>query len=105
MHWLSWAIYQNNFWYAFSSYFFHKNVLYLKLYTKFQYQTYFPSKYIKQYVFKLLLSQLMAPQTLPIFSSSDQQEEKEGKREIQKFEYLENKKSLLDDIKSIFDIF
>ena len=105
MHWLSWAIYQNNFWYAFSSYLFHKNVLYLKLYTKFQYQTYFPSKYIKQYVFKLLLSQLMAPQTLTIFSSSDQQEEKEGKREIQKFEYLENKKSFLDDIKSIFDIF
>ena len=47
----------------------------------------------------------MVPQTLTIFSSSDQQEEKEGKKEIQKSEYLENKKSFLDDIKSIFDIF
>ena len=28
--------------------------------------------------------------------------EKEGKTEIQKFEYLENKKSFLDEIKSIF---
>ena len=28
--------------------------------------------------------------------------EKEGKMEIQKSEYLENKKSILDEIKSIF---
>ena len=27
---------------------------------------------------------------------------KEGKREIQKFEYLENEKSFLDEIKNIF---
>ena len=31
--------------------------------------------------------------------------EKEGKTEIQKFEYRENKKSFLDETKSIFHIF
>ena len=31
--------------------------------------------------------------------------EKEGKREIQKLEYLENEKGSLDEIKSIFHIF
>ena len=31
--------------------------------------------------------------------------EKEGKVEIKKFEYLENKKSFLDEIKNIFHIF
>ena len=31
--------------------------------------------------------------------------EKEGRREIGKFEYLENKKSFLDEIKSIFHSF
>ena len=31
--------------------------------------------------------------------------EKEGKTEIQKFEYLENEKSFLDEIKSIFHNF
>ena len=30
------------------------------------------------------------------------QEEKEGKMEIQKSEYLDNKKSFLDEIKNIF---
>ena len=30
---------------------------------------------------------------------------KEGKTEIQKFQYLENKKSFLDEIKSIFIVF
>ena len=29
-------------------------------------------------------------------------EKKEGKMEIQKFEYLENKKSFLDEIKNMF---
>ena len=29
---------------------------------------------------------------------------KEGKREIQKFEYLKNKKSFLDELKGIFRI-
>ena len=31
--------------------------------------------------------------------------EKEGKTEIQKFEYLENEKSFLDEIKNIFHSF
>ena len=31
--------------------------------------------------------------------------EKEGKTAIQKFEYLENEKSFLDEIKNIFDSF
>ena len=31
--------------------------------------------------------------------------EKEGKTEIQKFEYLKNKKSFLDEIKTIFIVF
>ena len=30
---------------------------------------------------------------------------KEGKKEIQKFEYLENEKSFLDEIKNIFHSF
>ena len=38
------------------------------------------------------------------FKSNDWQGEKEWKVEIQKFEYLENEKSLLDEIKDIFDI-
>ena len=33
------------------------------------------------------------------------QEEKEGKMEIQRFEYLENEKSFLDEIKNIFHRF
>ena len=35
-------------------------------------------------------------------SSNGWQGENEGKVEIQKFEYLENKKSFLDEIKNIF---
>ena len=31
--------------------------------------------------------------------------EKEGRMKIQKFEYLENEKSFLDEIKSIFIVF
>ena len=32
-------------------------------------------------------------------------EEKEGKTKVQKFEYLENEKSFLDEIKNIFHSF
>ena len=32
-------------------------------------------------------------------------EKREGKTKIQKFEYLENKKSFLDEIKKIFTVF
>ena len=35
----------------------------------------------------------------------DRQGEKEGKMEIQKFEYLKNEKSFLDEIKNIFHSF
>ena len=40
-----------------------------------------------------------------ILQSNDQQVEKEGRTEIQQFEYLENEKSFLDEIKSIFHSF
>ena len=33
---------------------------------------------------------------------ADRQGEKEGKTEIQKFEYLKNEKSFLDEVKNIF---
>ena len=32
-------------------------------------------------------------------------EKKEGKKEIQKFEYLENEKSFFDEIKNVFHCF
>ena len=49
----------------------------------------------------------MKSQTLGFnsISSNDWQREKEGMREIQKFEYLENRKKLLDEIKILFKIF
>ena len=37
-----------------------------------------------------------------ILQSNGRQEEKEGRTEIQKFEYLENENSFLDEIRSIF---
>ena len=40
-----------------------------------------------------------------ILQRNGQQVEKEGRTEIQKFEYLENEKSFLDKIKSIFIVF
>ena len=36
---------------------------------------------------------------------NDWQGEKEGKMEIQKFKYLENEKSFLDEIKNVFHSF
>ena len=42
---------------------------------------------------------------LIILQSYGWQVEKEGRSEIQKIEYLENKKSFLDEIKSIFHSF
>ena len=36
---------------------------------------------------------------------ADSEEKKEGKMETQKFEYLENEKRFLDEIKNIFHIF
>ena len=40
-----------------------------------------------------------------ILQSNGRQVEKEGRTEIQKFEYLENEKSFFDEIKSIFIVF
>ena len=37
--------------------------------------------------------------------SNGRQVQKDGKTEIQKFEYLQNEKSFLDEIKSIFHSF
>ena len=97
-----------SFWYIFSAWFSHKKIPYLILYlwTKFQLHTFFPSQDIKHYS---LFRQLMMPSTLRFIFDHPlkqwQQGENEGRTEIQKFEYLENKKSLLDEIKSIFHSF
>ena len=64
------------------------------------------SRYQTKYVIKLLFRQLMMPQTLKFIFNHPLKQwltgKKEGKTEIQKFEYLENKKSFLDEAKSIF---
>ena len=94
---------------TFSAWFFHKNVLYLILYqwAKLQYHTFFPSQDIKQIVW--LSSYLDSwwchkPEDLSWINlqSNGWHGEKEGKMDIQKFEYLENKKGFLDEIKNIF---
>ena len=93
-------------WCIFSAYFFHKDVPYLILYhlTKFQYQNYFSSKDIKQYVFKFLLNQLKESWTsrFPFNHLFEQwlTGGKRGKKEIHKIEYLEKEKGFLDEIKS-----
>ena len=101
-----------SFWCTFSAWFFHKNVPYLILYqwTKFQCHTLFLSQDIKQNV--LLSSHLDSwwHHKLYFFSfinleSNGWQRNKERKTEIQKFEYFENEKSFLDDIKNIFHSF
>ena len=67
----------------------------------------FPSQDIKQNV--LLSSYLDNWWHHDLFSiilySNGQQVEKEGRTEIQKIEYLKNKKSFLDEMKSIFHSF
>ena len=40
-----------------------------------------------------------------ILQSNDRQVENKGRTEVQKIEYLENEKSFLDEIKSIFHSF
>ena len=96
----------------FSAWFFHKNVPYLILYqwTNFQCHTFFPSQDIKRN--KLLRSSLdnwwhhkFQNLTLINHWSNCWQGEKEWKKEIQKSEYLENKKSFSDEIKNIFHSF
>ena len=67
------------------------------------------SRYQTKCVLELVLKQLMTSWTLRfIFDhplSNGRQVEKEGRTEIQKNEYLENEKSSLDEIKSIFHSF
>ena len=67
-------------------------------------------RYQAKCVSKFLFRQLMTSQTLRfIFDQPLKQwvkeREKERKTEIQKFEYLENEKSFLDEIKNIFHSF
>ena len=103
-------------WCTFYAWFFHKNVpcLILYLWTKFQ-CTFFPSQDIKQNVLlscviKFLFRQLTTSETLRfIFDHSlkampDREKEK-GRMEMQKYEYLENEKSFLKEIKTIFHCF
>ena len=100
-------------WCTFSALFFYKNVSYLMLYqwTKFQCHTFLPSQDIKQN--KLLRSyldswwrhKLYDLSWIKLLKQCGWQGEKEGKMEIQKFEYLENKKSFLDEIKTSFIVF
>ena len=59
--------------------------------------------------FKFLLKQSMTSQTLRLFLNQPLKQwltgKKEGKTNIPKFEYLENEKSFLDEIKNIFHSF
>ena len=77
---------------------------------KFQCHTFFPSQDIKQNV--LLSSYLnswwrhkLQDWSWIKLSSNGWQGEKEGKVEIQKFEYLNNEKSFLDEMKNILHSF
>ena len=62
-----------------------------------------------KWLIKFLIRQLMTSQTLRFIFHQPLKQwltgRKEGKTEIQKFQYLENKKSFLDEIKSIFIVF
>ena len=67
------------------------------------------SRYQAKFVIEFLFRQLMASWTLRFIynhlEADGRQAEKEGRTEIQKIEYLENEKSFLDEIKSIFHSF
>ena len=93
---------------TFSAWFFRKSLSYLILYqwTKFQCHTFFRSQDIKQNVLLSFYLGSWWRYKLQNFSwnnleSNDWQGEKEAKTEIQKFEYLESRKSFLDEIKNI----
>ena len=75
--------------------------------TKLQLHVLFPSQDIKQkFIIKFLFRQLLTSQTLrfifehPVRQSLTRQ--RKGKMGIQTFEYLENEKSFLDEIKTVF---
>ena len=90
-----------SFWCIFSAWFFHKNVLYLILYqsTRFQCHTLILSQDIKHNVLLSSYSDSWWHHNFKIFLESTSnamadREKKEGKMNIQKSEYLENKKGL-----------
>ena len=96
---------------TFSVWFVHKNVLHLIFYlwTKLQCDNVFPSHDIKQH---MLLSYYLTADdviNLKIYLGSSSKamtdREKDEKREILKFENLENENNFLDGIKNIFDSF
>ena len=64
------------------------------------------SRYQTKCVIKFLSKQLMTSKTLRFIFDHPLKQwltgKKEGKTEIRKFEYLENKKSFLDEMKSFF---
>ena len=99
-------------WCTISAWFFHKNAAYLIPYQwpKFQHDTFFPSEHIKQNVWLSSYLENWWHHKLEDFSwiklsSNGWQGEKEGKVQKHKFEYLENEKSFLDEIKNIFHSF
>ena len=101
-----------DFWGTFSAWFFHKIVSYFIFYqwAKFQCPNFFPSQDFKQHV--LLSSYLdswwrhkLQDLSWIWLESNGWQREKEGKMEKLKFEYLENEKSFLNEIKNIFHSF
>ena len=93
------------FWGIISTWFSHKNYSFVMLYqlTKFQGHIFFPSRDIKQ---NLLLSSGLDKwwRHKPgiILSANNWQVKFEEKSEILNIEYLENEKSLLDEVRSIF---
>ena len=101
-----------SFWCTFSVWFFHKNVSFLILcqWTQCQCHTFFPSQDIKQNVSLSSYLGICWRHKLQDISSKNLQSngwqgEKEVKTETQEFEYLENKKSFLNEIKNILHSF
>ena len=77
--------------------------------TKFQYHTFIPSQDTKQNVIKFLFRQLMTSQTLRFTFDQPLKQWLTGRKRWAdrntKSEYLQNKKSFLDEIKNIFHKF
>ena len=94
-------------WSTFSAWLFHKNILFLILYqlTKFLCHTFFPSQDIKQNELSSYLGNWWYHklQNLSSVILSGRQGKNERKTKIRKFECLQNEKSFLDAVRSIFD--
>ena len=94
---------------SFSAWCFHKNVPHLRLSMNKVSMSYLfsLSRYQAKCVIKFLFRQLMTSKTLRfiIDQINGWQVEKKVKKEIQKSEYLVNKRSFLDEIKNIFHSF